>query len=768
MLEQIPQIYEFGRFRLDPAERLLLRDGQAVPLAPKVFDLLLVLVERHGRLVEKEELMKSVWADSFVEEANLSVKMSALRKALGESPGEVQFIETVPKRGYRFVATVNEGKDKKIARTLQESGDSNVIREGEKASNINEHEAQHASEQNSLATTPEYIEPLRSRNSNNSLSKKQPNLGGAFALAILIIALAVIGYALYTISKRNRPTAFHAMKMTPLITGGKASNATLSPDGKYIAYVIGEAGHQSVWVRQVAAASNVQIIPPADVEYSGLTFSKDGNYIYSVRTEKNSGLGHLYQLPTLGGTSKKLITDVDSRISLSPDGKRLVFIRFSPPEKLSTLVVANADGSAEQRLAARQGSEGFGQYGAGPAWSPDGKIIACTAINHDANGNYLTIVGVRVDNGEQYPITVERWTDVGRRDDSHIAWLHDGSGLLTTITDPASLSAQIWLVTYPGGEARRITNDLNDYHNISLSADSAAMIAVHTVRISSLWVAPNGEAALARQLATDQFNGGTEPAWTPDAKVARTPDGGIVFTSNKSGKQDIWIMDADGGNHKQLTIDAGANFSPTVSPDGRYIVFASNRAGSPNIWRMDMDGGNPKRLTSGSYDNWPRCSPDGKWVFYSGLSFGKPMVSRVPIDGGDSVRLSEKFLGHPAVSPDGRMVACTYLNEQQPESPMKIAVVSSESGEIVKILDRAPNTVSFYGWTADGRAVMYIVTNNGISNIWSQPIDGAPPKQVTDFNSDQIFQFEWSRDGKSLLCSRGVETSDVVLISNFR
>ena len=227
-------------------------------------------------------------------------------------------------------------------------------------------------------------------------------------------------------------------------------------------------------------------------------------------------------------------------------------------------------------------------------------------------------------------------------------------------------------------------------------------------------------------------------------------------------------MNADGGNQKQLTIDAGANYSPTVSPDGHYIVFCSRRAGSPNIWRMDIDGSNPKRLTSGSNDNWPRCSPDGKWVFYSGQSFGKPMVSRVPIDGGDSVRLSEKFMGIPSISPDGKLVACSYINEQQPESPEKLALVSSEQGEIVKAFDRPPNASYLYGWTTNGRAVMYIVTRNGISNIWSQPIDGGPPRQLTDFNSDQIFQFEWSRDGKTLLCSRGVESSDIVLISNFK
>jgi len=477
-------------------------------------------------------------------------------------------------------------------------------------------------------------------------------------------------------------------------------------------------------------------------------------------------MAYLYQTPTLGGASKRLIADVDSRITFSPDGKRLAFIRFSPLEKLSTLVIANADGSSEQRLAARRGCGGFAYNGAGPAWSPDGRTIACAAANHDANGNYINIISVNVDDGEQKPIATERWADVGRIDVSQIAWLHDGSGLVIALTDQVSLLAQLWFVSYPGGEARRITNDLSDYRNVSLSADSSAMAAVHTVRISSLWIVPEGDATRAKQLATDKS--GADVASNPDTKVTWAPDSRIVFTSNKSGNQDIWIMDSDGSNQNQLTVDAGANFSPTVSPDGRYIVFASDRAGALNIWRMDADGANAKRLTDGSYDNWARCSSDGRSVFYGGTSFGKPMISRIAIDGGESIRLSEKFLGHPAVSPDGKLLACTYLNEAQPESPFKIAVVSSEQGEIIRLLGRPPNTPSLYGWTADGRAVMYIDTRNGVSNIWSQSIDGGPPKQVTNFNSDRIFQFDWSRDGKQLLCARGVETSDVVLITNFR
>jgi Tol biopolymer transport system component len=245
---------------------------------------------------------------------------------------------------------------------------------------------------------------------------------------------------------------------------------------------------------------------------------------------------------------------------------------------LSTLVIANVDGSSERILAVRKGSEGFGQYQNGPAWSPDGKIIACSAYNHDAGGLYVNIVGVHIESGEQSPITSERWADLGQ-----IAWLQDASGMVTTIRDQTSVSPQIWLISYPSGEARRITNDLNAYSSVTLSGNSSSMVAVHTVRVCTLWIAPNGEAARARQLASGKFLGGADTACVPYNTVAWTPDGRIVFTSTKSGSQDIWITDADGGDQKQLTIDSGANFSPTVSPNGRYIVFVSDRAGSPNI-----------------------------------------------------------------------------------------------------------------------------------------------------------------------------------------
>src|SRR5262249_17775052 len=364
---------------------------------------------------------KLVWADSFVEEANLSVKMSALRKALDESPGETQFIETVPKRGYRFIAAVNEVNN----------SSSDVIQTEEKISRDNETAAESSSTKKALRAKSVRAEAPVLDPKDSLVEKKSHEFGLAFVFAILLIVLVVIGYGLYTFNKRNPLASFQAMKMTPLTTIGKIVQAVISPDGKYVVYAIGEAGQQSLWVRQLATGSNVQIIPPADVGYFGLTFSQDGNYIYYVLNESNYPMRYLYRIPVLGGVAKKVVTDVDSPIAFSPDGKWIAFQRFSPPEKLSALVIANADGSGEQRLATRNGADQFSEEGS--AWSLDGKFIVSAVENHDAAGHYMSVVRVQVEDGTEKPITSKRWSKIGR-----VAWLQDGSGFLTTASEQVS------------------------------------------------------------------------------------------------------------------------------------------------------------------------------------------------------------------------------------------------------------------------------------------------------------------------------------------
>ena len=277
---------------------------------------------------------------------------------------------------------------------------------------------------------------------------------------MLLVAIAAIGIGLYKFSTSKRSaTSLPSPKLQPLTTSGRASDAAISPDGKYVAHVKSDAGQQSLWLRQVATTSDTQIVPPSTESYFGITFSKDGNYIYYVQRDFNiAGLRTLYQVGTLGGASRKVIENVSSPVSLSPDGTRLAFIRGSAASGENALVVANADGTGEKQIAVRKVPGGRFSPG-GPSWSPDGKLIASGVVNRDPStgGANSTVIAVEVENGAESPITSQKWCEgcVGQ-----VAWLAHGSGLLLLAFDPGLSSTQIWEISYPGDETRKITNDL--------------------------------------------------------------------------------------------------------------------------------------------------------------------------------------------------------------------------------------------------------------------------------------------------------------------
>jgi serine/threonine protein kinase/Tol biopolymer transport system component len=580
--------------------------------------------------------------------------------------------------------------------------------------------------------------------------------GAVIALAIALVLLGGIGFGLYKYITHQppKPAPFQAYKFAKLITSGNASWPSISPDGKFVAYVVDAAGQQSLWINQVATTSNNQIIPPAEVRYGRPSFSHDGNYVYYVVTEKGDPQGALYRIPVLGGAPRKLLVNIQSVISLSPDDKRFAFYRSNSGEGEEVLMVVNADGSGEHKLTSRKGDEWFEfgeERGQGPAWSPDGKVIACGAGKESGGTLPATVIVVQVEDGTQKEFTSQRWSAIG-----NLVWLGDGSGLMLGASD------QIWHLGYPGGEVRQITYDFRRNGLTSLTADSSTMVATQTAQQANIVVAPVGDVSRARQItSSNESEGAFGLSWTTDGK--------IVYSSHASSNVNIWVMNADGSNKKQLTFDIQDDVSPAMTADGRYIVFVSNRTGKwSNIWRMDADGGHPKQLTNGVEDTRPHCSPDSKWVVYVSVVSGKTALWKVSIDGGDPVQLTNKDSNSPVVSPDGRWIACRYWNEQN-DAPRRIAVIPFEGGKPIKLFNGPPpGPGQRIRWTSDGHAISYVDTQSKVSNIWSQPIDGGPARRLTDFKDQLIFAHDWSHDGKQLAVARGVMVSTIVLITDSR
>jgi serine/threonine protein kinase/Tol biopolymer transport system component len=569
------------------------------------------------------------------------------------------------------------------------------------------------------------------------------------ALALLSLVLAVIAVGAYVLVGRKKALIpFQTMTIERLTTSGTARRVAISPDGRYVAYVTGEAGKQSLWVRQTATRSDIEIIPPAEEHfYGGLTFSPDGNYVFYVRGPTAYGSGTLFQIPTLGGESRKVAERVDSPVAFSPEGKRLSFVRHNPGSE-TALVVMDADGSGERQLAARKIPDPFSD--AGMSWSPDGRSIAIGGYS----GGECYVMIVLVADGAVQRVGSKGWRHILR-----VAWLADSSGFVLGAQDSANGPLQLWALSYPEGQTRRITNDLNDYVDLDLTADSGALVTVLREVRSNLWLGSRDAPSQARQigfgLATQEGLFGL--AWTAEGRIA--------YGSVASGRRELWVMDADGSHPRQLTTGADLQFfsSPSSCPDGS-ILFASGVYGAANIWSIDPDGGNQRQLTREGTNGAPSCSPDGKWVIFNASRGGDYTLWRVPLQGGTPEQLTNYASSFPTISPDGKWIA--FDDYTQPEAN-KIGVIPFAGGQPFRTFNYSASSSPGYPllrWTQDSRNVTYVVDKQGVSNIWTQGFDDGPPKQLTDFTAGQIFNFAWSQDGRQVALARGSLTDDVVLI----
>jgi len=573
----------------------------------------------------------------------------------------------------------------------------------------------------------------------------------AFGMCAL---LATLGYALYRLGTghaRTERSTFETMKVTRITSDGKSRVSVISPDGKYVVHVVVANGLESLWTLQLASRSEVQIVPPAEVAYHGLSFSPDGNYVFFISAaQKNYFYKTLFQVPVLGGTPRTIKADVDSPVAFSPDGGRIAYVRVTGDKDRVDLFTNNTEGSDERLISTRKFREMYFPLSR-LAWSADGKSIILAVRADQARSN---LVEVPLTGGPERVLTTRnlQWID-------DPVWLGDHSGLVFTASEPGSNSEQLWLLPYPTGEARRITNDPNSYRGVSLSADSRTIIASQYNTTSDLWVAPEGKAEHARRITSNDkdYDGVDGLAWTPDGR--------IVFSSDRSGRSDLWITGADGSDIRQLTHGEGSNHDPSVSPDGRTIAFISTRSGSELIWKMDIDGGNPLQVTRDGFELSPKITPDGKNIVYQ--TWMRQGIFKIPLTGGEPIQLIPSAAFEPSVSPDGKLLAVSKVDRPP---TMYLDILPLAGGPSIKQFDLPVLSMAAFplSWTRDSKGLIFLDSREGVGNLWLQPLAGGKPKQITNFSSDRIYSFDWSKDGKQLVVARGSSSSDIVLISNFR
>ena len=734
----------FGEFTLDQKRRVLEKDGVSINLNPKALDLLVVLIENKGKVVSKNELLDKVWENQFVEENNLTVHISALRKIFGEKKNDHKFIVTVSGKGYKFVADVAETKGFEAnddgGKVVSNEQNSEIIVETHKFERIVIEEDANFSNDNKI----KQINRAKSEFSDRS-RKHVVVLTGAFLLSAAVIG----GYFLFGKTSGFAPAIpFAKSSIKQLTTNGKVGLAALSPDGKYFAYTTNDAGRKSLWLGYVDGGNRLELRPAAEGHYFNLAFSPDGTRLYfSLKDDKNPN-GALYKMPVSGGAAETVL-DAVGNFALAPGGGEIAFGKRDEAAETDSIFITDLNTGEQQKIASFPQTASFDFNTI--SWSADGRRLAAAVAEDDVSNRHNLEI-IEISSGKIQPIKIENIREI-----SKTAWLSGDTGLIITAMKGDSWSSvpqfRVFHVALPDGSLRDLTNDRSSYGlSLDLSANSDALLTVEHRQMNNIWLAPSDDLSRARQITFGSF-GKYDGLWGLDFMS----DGKIIYTNSDTESQFISQMNSDGSDSKPLTAAGAIDSALNVSPDGRFIVFHSSRGGGFDIWRMNADGTNPKQLTFGRKNFMPMVSSDNRWIYYKSREKNKGEIRRISIEGSEPEILNDKETSFFSFSPDGEYFAALYKTDKS-----RLAIFSAATNEVIKQFDLPKTATLTIGsrWTPDGKSVAFRDWNDG---YWIQPTRGGEPKKLEGLPKEKFYNFAWSKDGKQFAFVRGQEIRDVVL-----
>ena len=575
------------------------------------------------------------------------------------------------------------------------------------------------------------------------------------AIAVVLVAVAGLLYWKGFFSSGLAATGFQNLSITSVTSTGDVTLARLSPDAKWLAYVSRRNGKFSLWVRQIAVPSAVQLIPPTTDQLYQASFTPDGNFVDYIAQPAEGGHSAGFQIPALGGTPRRFLDHADSGFSFSPDGKQIAYATDNSDETEVQLMIANADGTGARKIASKQSNPEFGDYGA-VCWSPDGKRIV-VSVSDPKNPNGLSgLDEVDVATGAEKPMPGRRWRAI-----YDAAWLPDDSGLLVSAEERTGIPSQLWILSYPSGSARRVSNDLAWYLSVGVSADGKNIASVQQNMSSAVWIGPSDDSGNIRQATSGRLDG--------YEGVAFTPDHHIVYSADHSQNWDLFIADPDGGNSRQLTFDNHYHAHPAVCDGGKTVAYDTDFDGVTHIWKLDLQSGAASKLTNGPGEFYPACAGDPDWIFYQGQAEGgASYIFKIKSSGGDPVKVSgEAVLSNPFLTLDGHLLLYVVA---LPNGTPVAKIMSPDTGamEGQKMLEPTIDSVHRIGGWMPGNGAMAISdVRTGVPNLWAIPFTGeGAERQLTRFASGVIFRLAYSPDGKLLAVAHGTEERDAVLFTS--
>jgi eukaryotic-like serine/threonine-protein kinase len=570
----------------------------------------------------------------------------------------------------------------------------------------------------------------------------------AIGLGLLVVVAAAL-YGLYAFVKMGQKpkfVPFDKYAIENVSNNGHVSQVAISPDGKYLLQALEEDGEQSLWLRHIPSMTNKQVLAPARTIYQGLSFSPDGNYIYFLRRdESNEAESQLYSASVLGGAPRVIIDDVDSPVTFSPDGQHFAFLRELHDSPDWDLWQAKNDGTIEKPIF-RNKSLLSDSYV--PAWSPDGKSIVIPIVQptKDALGGFMA---VDPNSGQDSMVAVSP-----DRIYHGPAWMPDGTAIIASavLEDAEHMQAQIGYISYPSGEYRALTADTNDYSKVGIAKDGKTIVALQSKLHLDLSVGTFSEPDKINSVPLQSQLPLWRWTWMPDGRLL-VPQGGHLKVISVGGEETTLYSDT---KHVPDQV--------AICGEGKYVVFrqlGKTSMASANLSRMDVNGQNLMQLTMGLNDQNPACDKTGKWVYFVDNADNK-YVKRVPIDGGPRETVVKDAVGAYALSPDGLEVASFEVRELDHKLMLRVDNVETKKMAYSDLDQRAlPGELAY---TPDGKGILYVVREKGVDNIWLEPLDGKPHRQLTHFKKDRIFRFVLSPDGSQIAIERGSTESDAVLL----